>query len=89
MRVPQYAACNVTGTVTPLTAWNGMAGGIFAVMCRGTLTVSGSISADGYGFRGGRSGNGYQTDQWQGESMASPGDETIFYYQRPDRFSSA
>jgi hypothetical protein len=53
LRVPQYSICNVTGTVTPLAGWNGNWGGILAVMCSGTMTVSGSINASGYGYRGG------------------------------------
>ena len=48
---------------------NGTVGGIFAVMCSGTMNVSGSISADAAGFRGGDSGNGYATDEWQGEDI--------------------
>ncbi|MBK8797373.1 MAG: hypothetical protein IPM07_13930 [Anaerolineales bacterium] len=53
LRVPQYSTCNVTGTVTPLYAWNGSTGGIIAVMCSETMTVAGSIRADGSGFLGG------------------------------------
>lgn len=52
LRVPQYTTCNVAGTVTPLAAWNGSWGGIFAVMCNGTMNLSGVISASGYGYRG-------------------------------------
>src|SRR5690606_9887666 len=51
LRVPQYSTCNVTGTVTPLYAWNGSTGGIFAMMCLGQANVTGAISASGYGFR--------------------------------------
>ena len=52
-RVPQYTACSVSGTMTPLSGWNGTWGGIFAVMCSETMTVSGSISTDGTGYLGG------------------------------------
>ncbi|MEM7532328.1 MAG: C13 family peptidase [Chloroflexota bacterium] len=52
LRVPQYATCTVTGTVTPLMAWDGTVGGIFAVMCNGEMQVTGTLHADGYGFRG-------------------------------------
>jgi hypothetical protein len=41
-RVPQYTDCPVSGTVTPLSAWNGSWGGIFAVMCNGTMNISGT-----------------------------------------------
>jgi len=47
LRVPQYSSCNVAGTVTPLMAWNGSVGGIFAVLCSGALTISGHVSVDG------------------------------------------
>jgi PKD repeat protein len=54
-RVPQYTDCPVSGTVTPLSAWNGSWGGIFAVMCNGTMNISGSIDVVGRGYnRGGR-----------------------------------
>ena len=44
VRVPQYSTCNVTGTVTPLAAWNGTWGGIFVVMCNGGLLTGEEIS---------------------------------------------
>ncbi|WP_423226410.1 CARDB domain-containing protein [Candidatus Amarolinea aalborgensis] len=55
-RVPQYTDCSVSGTVTPLSGWNGLWGGILAVMCQGTMNLMGSISASGMGFRGGMRG---------------------------------
>ena len=54
LRIPQYASCNVTGVVTPIRAWNGTTGGIFAVMCRDGMIVTGSIS--GAGGTGGTAG---------------------------------
>lgn len=39
--------------ITPLGAWNGSWGGIIAVMCNGVTTISGSLDAKGYGYRGG------------------------------------
>lgn len=73
LRVPQYSTCNVTGTVTPLAAWNGDWGGIFAVMCNGTMNLTGAISASGYGFRGGIGYNQPNTVDRQGEGTASFG----------------
>ena len=58
VRIPQYSTCNVTGTVTPISSWNGSWGGILAVMCSDTMNVSGSITASGYGFRGGANHTG-------------------------------
>jgi len=88
VRVPQYATCNVTGTITPLMAWNGDVGGIVAIMCQGSLQVSGAIRADGAGFRGGDSGNGYATDQWQGEGILCVRNSAEHYCKSPDRFAS-
>jgi len=65
-RVPQYTDCPVSGTVTPLSAWNGTWGGIVAVMCRGTMNVSGSISVAAMGYRGGRAGNDDNNTQGEG-----------------------
>jgi hypothetical protein len=54
VRVPQYLDATVSGTVTA-GPWNGSSGGIVAidVARRLTFTGSGTISADGAGFRGG------------------------------------
>ena len=76
MRVPQYSTCNVTGTVAPLTAWNGNWAGIFAVMCNGTMNISGSINASAHGFRSGSGGvKGSTSGQIgnQGESINGTG----------------
>ncbi|WP_175470855.1 T9SS type A sorting domain-containing protein [Hymenobacter psychrophilus] len=69
VRVPQYSALTVTGTVTGL-AWNGETGGILALDVAGQTTFSGSGSLDmsGKGFRGGGArqytggGTGYGTN---------------------------
>ncbi|MFZ4848507.1 MAG: CARDB domain-containing protein [Caldilinea sp.] len=71
LRVPQYSTCNVTGTVTPLYAWNGSTGGIFAVMCRKDMTVLGGINASGYGYRGGIS---YNSAEHQGGTYGLAGE---------------
>lgn len=54
VRVAQYSVATVPGanTVTPLI-WDGTSGGIVAFDVAGTLTLSGTIDASGYGFRGG------------------------------------
>ncbi len=67
IRVPQYSSCNVTGTVTPLKAWDGTFGGIFVVMCNGTISVSGTIDANEKGFRHGHGVNESERYSWQGE----------------------
>ncbi|HOT93195.1 MAG TPA: CARDB domain-containing protein [Anaerolineae bacterium] len=47
LRVPQYTVCPVSGTVTPLAPWNGTWGGIFAVMCSTSATISGVVDVSG------------------------------------------
>ena len=66
IRVPQYTSATVSGTVSALL-WNGSVGGIVALDVAGTLTISGTISADGAGFRGG----------W-GESSNTTGPDTDY-----------
>ncbi len=51
LRVPQYSDCPITGVVTPLSAWNGDWGGIFAAVCSRTLVLTGAVNANGSGFR--------------------------------------
>jgi hypothetical protein len=76
LRVPQYASCDATGTLTPLFPWNGIVGGIFAVMCQNTMTVSGMINASGYGFRGvGHSARWNNRNGVQGEGFIGTGTE--------------
>ena len=50
--IPQYTGGTLSGAVTA-TAWNGSVGGIIALMSSGDLTISGSLSVVGNGFRGG------------------------------------
>ena len=71
MRVPQYSTCNVTGAVTPLKAWDGTTGGIFAVMCSGAAQIAGCLIAKGSGYQGGDRGeynDPVKGQGWQGTS---------------------
>jgi uncharacterized repeat protein (TIGR01451 family) len=52
IRVPQYSSATVSGAVNALP-WNGTVGGIVAMDVAGSLTLSGTVSANGAGFRGG------------------------------------
>ncbi len=56
-RVPQYTDCPVSGTVTPLSSWNGTWGGVFAVMCSGTASIGGAIANNGGNAGSGSEGN--------------------------------
>lgn len=53
VRVPRYnnVTLNIAGSA--VIPWNGSSGGIFAIDASGTITVTGTVNADGAGFRGG------------------------------------
>ncbi len=55
--MPNYRNVTVNGTLTA-NAWNGITGGFVVFRASGTLSGSGTILADGLGFRGGDSANG-------------------------------
>ncbi len=66
IRVPQYQSATLSSTLAPI-AWNGTVGGVLVIDVAGQLTLSGTVSADALGFRGGggrqlNSGAGAQTD---------------------------
>lgn len=51
VRVPRYGSATLSATLTA-AAWNGRSGGVLAVDVSGTLTLGGTVSVDGLGFRG-------------------------------------
>jgi len=51
IRVPQYTSATLSSGLVPL-AWNGSVGGVLAVDVSSQLTLGGTVSADGLGFRG-------------------------------------
>jgi hypothetical protein len=51
VRVPRYGSATLSGGLTA-AAWDGQTGGILAVDVSGTLTLGGTVSVDGLGFRG-------------------------------------
>lgn len=54
IRVPQYAGLTVNAGASIATlAWNGSVGGVVAIRVQNTLTLNGTITAAGLGFRGG------------------------------------
>lgn len=54
VRVPEYTTVAVpAGTSLTAPAWNGTTGGVVAFLARGAVTLTGTISANGLGGRGG------------------------------------
>ena len=52
IRVPQYASATLSSSLTA-SAWNGTTGGVLSIDVTGTLTLGGTVSVSGLGFRGG------------------------------------
>jgi uncharacterized repeat protein (TIGR01451 family) len=52
IRVPQYSSATLGATLAPL-GWTGTVGGVLAIDVSSQLTLSGTVSADALGFRGG------------------------------------
>jgi uncharacterized repeat protein (TIGR01451 family) len=52
IRVPQYTSATLSSTLVPPT-WNGTVGGVLALDVASQLTLGGTVSTDGLGFRGG------------------------------------
>ncbi len=69
----QYSSVTInSGKTYTAKAWTGTVGGILAFLCSGTVTVTGSISGNSCGFRGG-TGAANNTNQTQGEGSAGVG----------------
>jgi uncharacterized repeat protein (TIGR01451 family)/LPXTG-motif cell wall-anchored protein len=51
IRVPQHTTATTSNSLTA-PAWNGSVGGVLALDTSSTLTLSGTVSVDGLGFRG-------------------------------------
>jgi uncharacterized repeat protein (TIGR01451 family) len=52
IRIPQYQDATLSGTVNGVV-WDGSSGGVVALDVAGNLSFTGTIDADGLGFRGG------------------------------------
>ncbi|MFN8168623.1 MAG: hypothetical protein U0S36_07540 [Candidatus Nanopelagicales bacterium] len=52
VRVPQFTTATTSSGLTA-AAWNGSTGGVLALDTTSTLTLNGTVSVDGLGFRGG------------------------------------
>jgi len=99
IRVPQYSSATVSGTVSALN-WNGSVGGVVAMDVAGTLTINGTVTADGAGFRGGygrsiNGGTGANTDYRTSYTNGANGSKgegiagTPYYMNRPATFDGA
>jgi uncharacterized repeat protein (TIGR01451 family) len=77
VRVPQYTTATTSSGLTA-AAWNGSVGGVLALDTTSTLTLNGTSSVDGLGFRGGvgiqrGGGAGANTDVVRSSSAGNGG----------------
>lgn len=74
IRVPRLTTLSIAaGTVVSGKTWDGTSGGVIALEANGNVTINGTISANGLGFRGG-------TDPSQ-TSTSAAGAGVISYYR--------
>lgn len=80
IRVPQYTSLTVNaGASIVATPWAGATGGVVSALVQNSLTVNGSITVDGQGFRGGvldgtdRASGGAQTVTWVSDANPAGG----------------
>jgi hypothetical protein len=73
VRVPEYGTVRLSSTSASLVApaWNGRNGGVLAFLATGTVFNSGSLVADGAGFRGGAASTG-DSEQYGCEALNGP-----------------
>ncbi len=75
VRVPQYTAFELAGTLTA-DDFVGECGGVVAVVATESITVDGGIAAAGVGYRGGEENEDWDSTGQAGESLAGKGDKT-------------
>lgn len=75
IRVPVFKTATLSSTLTA-AAWDGNNGGVLAVDITSTLTLGGTVSVDGLGFRGGAglrlTGNGGGAGDYRNAAPAAP-----------------
>lgn len=72
-RIPQYKDLTVnSGSTVTISAWDGKTGGVLFFRVSGTLTLNGTLSVDGKGYRGGAAAATYSSNAGAGEGL--------FYY---------
>ena len=80
IRVPQYTTATTSNALTA-APWNGTVGGVLALDTAGALTLSGTVSLDGLGFRGapgiqrGGAGGLANTDRVTSATLAANGNK--------------
>jgi hypothetical protein len=75
--LPEYTNVTVnSGKTWTAKAWDGTVGGILAFLANGTVTITGTISANGTGFRKGAVSTTSGVDGNQGEGTAGAGTST-------------
>jgi|GEM_PF-1116189 len=75
-RVPTYGEARVgPGAVLTVSPWNGETGGVLALRVNGAFEVGegGRVTVDGLGYRGGPTGDSFNVDGHQGESVTGLG----------------
>lgn len=77
IRVPQYTTATLSSGLTA-APWNGSAGGVLALDVAGQLTLGGTVSVNGLGFRGGAArqlggGAGSSTDYLSASTVNNNG----------------
>lgn len=74
-RIPQYQNVTISGAgAITCTAWNGVMGGVVAMMVAGTLSLSGNINANGAGYRSLSQMGGFNWgESYGGKGVASEG----------------
>jgi uncharacterized repeat protein (TIGR01451 family) len=93
IRVPQYTTATLSSGLTTL-AWNGSTGGVLAFDVSQQLTLGGTVSVDGLGFRGGAGvslggGSGASTDYVTLASNAANGSKGEGIAGSPENMSNA
>jgi hypothetical protein len=64
-RIPQYKDLTVnSGSTVTINAWDGKTGGVLFFRVSGTLTLNGTLSVDGKGYRGGAAAATYSSNCW-------------------------
>ena len=73
-RVPRYTNVTVAaGATLTATAWDGTRNGVLMFKANGTVTINGTVSMTGKGFRGGSGASAYTSSPQGGETYNGRG----------------